>query len=357
MKSNRFHKGFQLNNQSFTSVEEILLFSSTISKSVHTFLKDWFSKSDFVIVHTSGSTGTPKPIRIQKEYMMNSALATGSFFNALENTKALLCLSTDFIAGKMMLVRALFLGWQLDIVLPASNPLEGVYKTYDFCAMVPLQLENSIPQVNQIKKLIVGGGVVSETLKLKLENKQTNVFATYGMTETVTHIAVRKLNHFISNFEKENSVYQTLPNIIIYKDERDCLVIDAPSISKSLVFTNDRVQLISETQFQWQGRLDTVVNSGGIKLYPEEIENKIATLIKERFFIIGIPDTYLGEKLILVVEKETTNNLEAQQLLKELLNLKTLSKFQSPKKVYFISKFIETATGKVSRKETLSLLF
>jgi len=129
------------------------------------FLLEWLSDKDFIIVQTSGSTGKPKKIKVYKQHMINSAKATGKFFKAEENTTALLCLPADYIAGKMMLVRAMVLGWKLDLIPPRTNPLDNVYKQYDFCAMVPLQLDNSLNRLHLIKKLIVGGGPVSEHLK------------------------------------------------------------------------------------------------------------------------------------------------------------------------------------------------
>ncbi len=153
------------------------------------FLKPILISDDFIIVNTSGSTGKPAQIKLKKEHMINSALATGSFFKLPENTTALLCLSPNYIAGKMMLVRALTLGWQIDIVEPSTNPLDKLQKHYDFCAMVPIQLQNSLSKIHFIKKLIVGGGAVSTELIKKLQDVTTEVFATYGMTETITHIA------------------------------------------------------------------------------------------------------------------------------------------------------------------------
>ena len=160
------------------------------------FLNPILINHDFIIVNTSGSTGKPAQIKLKKEHMINSALATGSYFKLPENTTALLCLSPNYIAGKMMLVRALTLGWQLDIVEPSLNPLDKLQKHYDFCAMVPLQVQNSLSELHFIKKLIVGGGAVSTELIKNLQDITTEVFATYGMTETITHIAVKKLNHF-----------------------------------------------------------------------------------------------------------------------------------------------------------------
>ena len=277
MKLDRHHKKFQLNGNSFSSDQELLSYAHDFSKELYGFFETWFSKDPFILVNTSGSTGVPKEIMLQKEQMIHSAFATGKYFDLEENTTALLCLSANFIAGKMMLVRALHLGWKLDVVLPNVSPLKNIQKEYDFSAMVPLQLENSIHSLHLIKTLIVGGGVVSISLQQKIQDTSCTVFATYGMTETITHIAVKKLNNllfFQEGMTKQvlhQEYYQTLPNVEIYKDARNCLVIVAPKISKNVIFTNDIVQLISDTQFQWLGRFDTVINSGGVKLYPERI--------------------------------------------------------------------------------------
>ena len=200
MKLDRHHKKFQLNGNSFSSDQELLSYAHDFSKELYDFFETWFSKDPFILVNTSGSTGVPKEIMLQKEQMIHSALATGKYFDLEENTTALLCLSANFIAGKMMLVRALILGWKLDVVLPDASPLKNIQKEYDFSAMVPLQLENSIHSLHLIKTLIVGGGVVSINLQQKIQHTSCTVFATYGMTETITHVAVKKLNKF-KNFE------------------------------------------------------------------------------------------------------------------------------------------------------------
>ncbi|MCI2227737.1 AMP-binding protein [Polaribacter sp. MSW13] len=347
LEQNNFHKNFQLNGISFASVDELLVFAHQFSNEIYQFLVDWFSKDDFIVVQTSGSTGKPKSISLKKELMINSALVTGQFFDLHENTKALLCLPVSYIAGKMMLVRAMTLGWSIDVIAPNSAPLERVEREYDFSAMVPLQVENSINKLQKIKKLIIGGGVVSEELKVKLQCLSTLAFATYGMTETITHIAVKKLN----NRKGNPSFYQILPGVKIFKDERNCLVIEALNVANDCVVTNDVIQLISDTQFDWLGRFDNVINSGGIKLYPEKIEVKLSEIIGKRFFVAGIPDKKLGQKLILIIEGKKHNNF-----LNNIKKNKTLTKFEQPKEVYFIDKFIETKTKKIQRKKTLDLI-
>jgi len=351
---NQFHENFKLNGVSFSSEEELVAFSRTISNSIANFLSDWFHQKEFVTVQTSGSTGKPKPIQLKKEFMKNSALATGTFFNLKENTVALLCLSTDYIAGKMMLVRALTLGWQLDVVKPESNPLKGIEKQYDFSAMVPLQLRSSLNELHKIDKLIVGGGVVTADLIAAIQNISTKVFATYGMTETITHIAVKKLND-LPLMAESRSVYKTLPNVLISQDNRNCLIIEAPKVTIEKIVTNDVVNIVSKTTFEWLGRIDNVINSGGVKLHPEKIEEKLSEIIEQRFFVSGIKDEVLGEKLILIIEDVTSSGVESF-LLSKIKKESSLSKFEIPKEVYLLPKFIETETKKIQRKKTLDLI-
>jgi len=346
----KIHKNFQLNEEHFSSIEELLSFSESISENVFLFLSNWFSADDYIDVQTSGSTGAPKIIRLKKEWMLNSALATGVFFNLREHTKALLCLPIGYIAGKMMLVRALVLGWEIDIIEPTAKPLKKIVKFYDFSAMIPMQLQNSLEQLHIIKKVIVGGAPVSVLLQDKLQNHTTEVFATYGMTETVTHIAIKKLNNFLGNTEK--TFYKIVPDVKISHDNRNCLVIDAPKVSNDIMTTNDVVRMVSNSEFEWLGRIDHVINSGGIKLHPKQIEDKMSLCITKRFFVAGIPDNLLGEKLVLVIE-----GAEDQFIRNQVHNLKTLLKFEFPKEIYFIENFIETETKKIQRTKTLSKIF
>ena len=353
------HPSFKINSSSFTSqsflnyLEELIIDEQLYLQEIGLFLKEWTNNEEYIIVHTSGSTGTPKQIQLRKDYMRNSALATGEYFSLKANTTALLCLSANYIAGKMMLVRAMVLGWDIHLVSPELNPLLNLKKSFDFCAMVPMQVEESLSQLTKIKQLIIGGGVVSPSLNKHLQTVNTNCFATYGMTETITHIAVKKLNNFgnIDSNKNNNLHYSTLSNVVISQDDRDCLIIDAPLVSNETIVTNDIVELHSTTQFEWLGRYDNVINSGGIKLFPEQIEEKLSQLIKKRFFVIGISDAKLGEKLILIIE--SNQDLTFTKLDYSECNL---SKFEMPKKVFVTPKFIETATGKIQRKKTLALL-
>lgn len=382
MDINQFHKAFKLQGKSFSSKEDLITFSEEISLEVCLFMKEWFDEKLFIEVKTSGSTGIPKVIQLQKKLMVNSALATGEFFNLQENTTALVCMPVNFIAGKMMLVRALVLGWHIDVVTPTSNPLKDIDKNYHFSAMVPLQLNNSLKNLHKIKKLIVGGGAVSFELLTKIQHIKTDVFATYGMTETITHIAIKKLNNFDSVISStvdksknkipsyaENDVkfryaelvsashYKTLPNIKLATDARGCLIIKAPKISEEIILTNDLVELFSETEFKWLGRFDSVINSGGIKLIPEQIEEKIAEIVSQRFFVTGIPDKLLGEKLILIVEDESSKSESLKvSIFAKIQQLTKLNKYEIPKEIYVLDYFIETETKKINRQLTLNLL-
>jgi len=314
------------------------------------FLLDWLKPSEFIEVKTSGSTGVSKTIKVRKAHMVNSALASGKFFELPASSTALMCLPAKYIAGKMMLVRAMVLGWELDLVPPSANPLDQLYKTYDFCAMTPFQLDNSISRLHLIKKLIVGGGAVSPGLQELVQGINTKVYETFGMTETVSHIAAKRLN--TKKKRKKPAPFKLMPNVHISKDSRGCLVIKAAAISDDILVTNDVVDIITYKKFFWKGRYDNVVNSGGIKLFPEEIERKLSDVIDGRFFLIGMPDDSLGEKLVMFVETDFSEELLTELQLK-VQSLKSLDKYEIPKKIYLIQKFEETPNGKIHRKNTL----
>lgn len=336
------HPGFKLNEKHF-SKKELCLFANEIAVSkeeyeqqLAKFILEWFDNKDYIELTTSGTTGTPKIIQLKKEAMVNSALATAAFFNLKENCKALHCLPTQYIAGKMMLVRALVLGWDMDFVKPDTHPLDGDAKTYDFAAMVPLQVEKSLKHLHRVKTIIIGGAKLDITLVNKLKTIPTALYETYGMTETITHIAAKKV---------QDNAFSVLSGIRISTDERKCLIIEAPRLSDEKIITNDVVEIIDGNKFIWLGRFDNVINSGGVKLFPEKIEEKLSGKIPHRFFVIGKPDASLGEKLILVIESEpyTVENSVFEGL----------DKYEKPREIVFVSKFSETETGKIKRAESI----
>ena len=310
------------------------------------FLIEWLNNNNYISVPTSGSTGVPKKINILKAHTVNSAIATGTFFELPSETRALLCLPASYIAGKMMLVRAIILGWDLYIKAPEKDAITQYDRDYDFVAMVPYQVHYSLKSLNKIKKLIIGGGAISVDLNDQLQHVDTEVFATYGMTETITHIAVRRINGLA-----KSDYYNALPNVKFSLDKRDCLVIEASEVSDDKVVTNDLVKIISPSSFQYFGRIDNVVNSGGVKLFPEQIEAKLAKFIDVQFIIASEKNQTLGEQLILILEEDSS------ELIPDIKTaFSTLSNYERPKKVYSFSKFPFTETGKIKRSELLDNL-
>ncbi|NAS13454.1 AMP-binding protein [Poritiphilus flavus] len=350
----KVHPEFRFNGIHFSESELAEVAYSLIKEgedfeiAIGDFILDWLSDSDEIAVKTSGSTGAPKNIYLKKQHMVNSAMATASFFELKPGHTVLLCLPANYIAGKMMLVRAMILGLDIDCIRPESNPLAHTGKSYEFVAMVPLQLTNSLGQLNRVKKLLVGGAPLGDRIKEALDKEGTLVYESYGMTETITHIALKKVNH---NLPGTVAAFETLPGVKISKDNRGCLVIEAPGISSSRVITNDLVELTTESSFQWLGRFDNVINSGGVKLIPEQIERKLKSILENRFFAYGVPDDKLGTKLVLFVEGET----DVKKLMSDIKLLKTLSKYEVPKEILQLSVFEETPAGKLDRAKTAKL--
>ena len=314
---------------------------SQIWDDVNQFISDWYSPDDEMVLQTSGSTGKPKSISVKKEWMRNSAKLTGKTFGLKEGDNALLCMPMKFVAGKMIIVRALEIGLDLKVVEPSSSPLKGIDGQIDFVAMVPFQLENSLNDLDKVKTLIVGGGQVNPQLVEKLKTLSTQVYETYGMTETLTHVAIRSLNG-----PNKSDAFQALDGVHFEKDSRDCLVIHAPRLNPNPVITNDIIELESDNSFRLLGRIDNVINSGGIKIIPEVIEAKLSDVISDRRYIIaGIPDESLGEKVVLVVEGDEMD-----------ISFLKLDKYEEPKEIFFLDNFIVTTSGKIHRNNTIKRL-
>ena len=335
---NRFKlNGFHLNKEDLCRVAySFIKEGEEYEKPVGNFILDWFDEKEYIEMSTSGSTGVAKIIRVKKQAMVNSAIATGDFFDLKPGDKVLNCLPVKYVAGKLMFIGGFILGLDMDFVAPSSRPLKNNDIVYDFAAMVPYQAQQSLDELKNIKKLIVGGAKINANLEKELLNLPTQSFETFGMTETVSHIAAKKVGE---------SAFTVLPNVTIAKDERNCLTIDAPNISNEIIITNDLVDLISDFQFVFLGRLDNVINSGGIKLIPEQIEQKLAPYITRRFFVASKPDNDLGEKLVLIIEGEPF------EVEKSIFN--ELDKYEKPKEIIFIPKFKETGNGKIIRKDSV----
>ena len=320
-------------------------------KKVLQFLQDWFSHSETVSVQTSGSTGIPKVFEIEKKRMLNSAKMTCDFLELKKGETALLCLPVQYISGKMMLVRAIERKLKVIISVPSSAP--EISENVEFCAMTPLQVQNSLDKIHFIKNLIIGGAAVSEKLKSQISRElstinhqpSTNIYETYGMSETLSHIALKQ----ISPIQEE--YFTVLNDVEISVDERNCLKIFAPKLNPEILQTNDIVDLLNEKQFKFLGRFDNVINSGGVKIFAEELESLVKKHIDKDLVFLGKPDETLGEKLVLVVEGEKDENLKS-----EILNLKFENKFHIPKEILFLEKFPRAENGKVLRKEILKLI-
>jgi acyl-CoA synthetase (AMP-forming)/AMP-acid ligase II len=324
---------------------------TTSEKQLYHFMREWENDLPSIVAHTSGTTGTPKEIRIEKAKMLHSALMTLGFLKIQPNDTALLCLSCEHIAGKMMVIRSITGLLNLLPVEPSANPLKNVADDQEihFAAFVPLQVKEilrhpgSVRKLAKIKNVLIGGAPLPPELRTKLAKFKNNIYETYGMTETISHIALRKLSG-----SKQGNYFETLPGIHVSKDKRNCLLIHVPSLSAETIVTNDVVELKDRHHFKWLGRFDNMVNSGGIKLIPELLEAKIKSLIPQRFFFAGIPDGRLGEKLVLAIEGDPLSKKMLLQLKRRLvLHLK---KYELPKEILFLPQFSESSAGKIIRR-------
>lgn len=328
--------------------------TSGYEQKVFDFCQKWLLQQQEFILKTSGSTGEPKPIILTRNQMIASAKLTGKTFGLEVGDQALVCLNIDYIAGIMMLVRGMELGLKLTIVEPSSNPFQNLKNPcFDFYAFVPLQLQNllknekNVEFLNKSKAIIVGGAAVNDILEKEIQNLYAPVYSTYGMTETVSHIAIKRLNEV-----NKNDNFQVLEGVIIGIDDRNCLNIIAKASNNKLIQTNDIVEITNAKEFTLIGRFDNIINSGGVKIQLEKveklIENEIKILNPSRYFVYGIPDEKLGQKLVLFVEGVTANTKLKDKFLINIQSV--LSKYEVPKEIYFIKKFIETSTNKIDKK-------
>lgn len=331
---------------------QLLISDFQWERDVYSFILEWLDSKETILAKTSGSTGEPKWMDLSKERMINSAQLTGEYFKFEKGQTALLCLSTNFIAGKMMVVRAFV--WQLNLILvdPNGHPMNNLKDKIDFAAMVPLQVINCLKDgidFGLIANLLIGGGAVDANLEEQLQELPTKCFSSYGMTETVSHVAIKALNG-----NQKSKFYEGLGSVTFSLDERACLQIYAPQVLSASICTNDLVNLIDEKHFIWLGRYDNVVNSGGVKLFPEQIEEKLKDAISDPFFITGVTDQLLGQKLVLVIEKDNQSSEYVSNLLGEIKGL--LDKYEQARDIIFIQEFKRTPNGKLQRKATMSLL-
>jgi len=308
------------------------------------FIAQWLDQKPYVTVQTSGSTGQPKKIQIAKEKMLESAKNTCHFFQLKEGDNALLCLSAKHIGGMMMIVRAFYNKLNLHLVAPQANPLKDMESKIEFTAMVPYQAQNcikaSLKKTQDISHIIIGGGKISSELEQLITVNDIQAYSTFGMTETISHIALQKIG--------KDQHYTCLNNIRIDKSKEGTLVIHAPNLLDKALATNDLIDMINHSQFKWLGRKDFAIESGGIKIIPEIIEQKLEPYLKRNFIISSRPSNQFNNEVILIIEGE--------KYTIDSSIFKALSKFEKPKAVYFVDKMIYTPTGKIKRRATQKLV-
>ncbi len=297
---------------------------------------------------SSGTTGVPKEILFTKEQILYSAENTCRYFDINHTSTLLLCLPVDFVAGRMMMARALYAGSPLVWTEPSLNPLKGI-EGIQFAAFTPAQVATILadpttrPIFASIPTIIIGGGEISFPLEKELKTFSNKIFATYGMTETLTHVAVRRIGE---------PTYQAIYSDIVFSvDEHHCLCIDLPKMSKEKLFTKDVIEWKSEKSFVWKGRYDHVINTGGIKLQAEVLEKKIldtGLLVEGKFYITSQKDAKFGQVPVIVLLKQ-----EEEKPMAELLTSinRMLNKHETVKHIIFIDKFDYTGTGKLIRSK------
>lgn len=317
--------------------------SEDSTQEVHEFISTWNDENQSITQMSSGSTGPPKAIEIPKWKMAASTKMTGDFLNLDTCKSALLCMSTRYIGGKMMVVRSVLYDLTLYVTNVTRNPLKNLIHPIDFVAMVPLQVEETLQEnpekLNLIKHLIIGGAPVSDELIEKIKNFNCNAYSTFGMTETVSHIALR-------NLKNKEEPYRAIGNTKFTLQD-NCLVIESEELQLENLKTTDIVELLDKKTFHWLGRADFVINSGGVKIHPEIVERKITSIINSTDFIISeVDDQKLGSKVVFIGEK----HLDLPDL-KERID-KELTKYERPKAYFFISSLILTESGKIDRNKT-----
>ena len=312
-----------------------------MAMSLEEFLEEWNNSSPYIHVQTSGSTGVPKPMLVEKRRMLNSARITCDFLGLHEGDTALLCMSLDYIAGKMMVVRAIERGLKLIVQEPNGHPM--AVSSIDFAAMVPMQVYNSLQvpeereRLMQIKNLIIGGGAIDDALAAELKTLPNAVWSTYGMTETLSHIALRRLSG-----PEASEFYTPFPGVRLSLSPEDCLIIDAPEVCPEPLVTNDIAEL-SFQNFKILGRKDNIICSGGLKIQAEQLERQLRPHIRVPYLISKRPDAKFGEIVVLLTEGSVDEAREVCQ--------RVLPKYHQPRAYIHLDHIPLTETGKPARKQ------
>jgi O-succinylbenzoic acid--CoA ligase len=324
------------------------------------FVRQWLNGSLEFGLRTSGSTGQPQAIQLRRRQLEASARRTGDYFDLGPGDRLLVCLNCEYIGGQMMLVRGLERNMQLTIVEPHADPLALVPAdaVFDFASFVPLQLRTVLAaghaeRLNQMKAILVGGAAVDGSLAKAVRALTVPVYLTYGMTETASHIALRRLS---GPDAARNTAYKVLPGIHVGQDARQCLTVRADVTDDKLIVTNDQIKLLDTHTFEWLGRADFVINSGGVKVPAEKVELVLEVALAEmelsrRAFVTGMPDERLGQTVTAVLEGQPLTPEQEARLLALLRN--RLAKYERPRQLRYAAKFRETASGKLDRPGTV----
>lgn len=313
-------------------------------KEVLAFMSLFLDEGDEAIIQlSSGTTGDPKSYTLSREAMMNSAKKTLGFFGLRKGEKALLCLPVSYIAGKMMVVRALLGGLDLILQEPSSRPLMEAVEDIAFAATVPMQVEESLRQgdpLDRISRLLIGGGELHPETRKKLSSLNTpELYESFGMTETCTHFALRRINGPVPD-----PFFRILEGVRIGTDPRGCLEVEVPGVTRAPVQTNDLVEINEQGDgFTWLGRFDNMINTGGIKIIPELLEEQVRESLGHECLILQEPDRKLGNKLVLMIEyngeyppldawmKQLRNSLSGYEIPKRIVTVKVLPRNRSMK--------------------------
>jgi O-succinylbenzoic acid--CoA ligase len=321
-------------------------------------LRQWLTGAQEFGQRTSGSTGDPQLIVLTRRQLAASAARTGDYFDLGPGDRALVCLNCEYIGGKMMLVRGLERNMHLTVVEPHADPFTevGAEAEFDFAAFVPMQLSAMLaagrtPRLNNMRAILVGGAGVSPTLLRQIEQLTVPVYLTYGMTETASHVALRRLNG-----PDASPHYRGLPGLHLGQDERGCLTVRGDVTNDELIVTNDRIELLDKHTFDWLGRVDFVINSGGVKVQAEKVELVLDVALAEvgesrRAFVAGRPDERLGQALTAYVEGDSLAPDTEEKVL-TLLRAR-LDKYEVPRALVYVPAFETTASGKLDRTATL----
>lgn len=343
----------------------------TYEQCVLTFCQQWLTEQEHFTLQTSGSTGQPKAIALTRAQMRMSARWTGAALGLQPGDHALVCLSAAYIAGIMMLVRGFELGLQLTIIDPVSRPLAALASAepIDFTAMVPLQLQETLQgsaaereRLHAMKAVLIGGAPLTLALETQLQHVRAPLYHTYGMTETVSHIALRRLNG-----PQRSDRFVPFEGVRLALDARGCLLITSALTGGATLRTNDLVELYADGSFRWLGRSDYVINSGGFKVHIEQVERALEAWLLEyqhghyaprRFFVGALPHPRLGQAVVAVMEGVDDAGTDPGALTAALRTAlrPALPRYAIPQQLYFVPHLQETPTGKIDRGATLRAL-